>query len=108
LSPIGNCRNRLAAAENAANFSGRARGRRGAVRAPCIVGAGLKVDRVRQLEGSCLTFTPNTKALHSVPMATRGRASLAQTRAPPNRRRAALRRTLIGKSSGRRVLGKVS
>jgi hypothetical protein len=26
------------------------------------------------LEGSCLTFTPNTTALHSVPMARRGRA----------------------------------
>jgi hypothetical protein len=46
-------------------------------------GRGLKVDRVSEtLEGSCLTFTPNTTALHLVPMARRGRASFAKTRAP--------------------------
>jgi len=37
-------------------------------------GAGLQGGRSETLEGSCLTFTPNITALHSVPLAKRGRA----------------------------------
>jgi hypothetical protein len=47
--------------------------------------SGRLLNRNIAVEGSCLTFTPNTTALHSVPMARRGRASFAKTRAPASK-----------------------
>src|SRR5262249_50073211 len=62
------------------------------------VGGGASGGHSETLEGSCLTFTTNTTALHSVPIA--GEASFAKTRAPPNRRRAGFSGTLIGTFRG--------
>ena len=43
-------------------------------------GGGAQGGQSETLEGSCLTFTPNTTALHR--FQSRGRASFAKTRAP--------------------------
>ena len=69
-------------------------------------GRGFKVDRVRHLKAPVSPSPPMPQLLHR--FQSRGRTSFAKTRDPPNRRKDGARGNPHGKSSGRRVLGKVS
>jgi hypothetical protein len=64
------------------------------------VGGGAQGGQSETLEGSYLTFTSNTTALHSVPLARQGRA--VRQNESPNRRRAGFREPSLAPSGDAR------